>query len=74
MTLRTRLALWYAGIFSVSLLLIGAFVYWELIAEQRVKVAKHQGTWVDEDAGEDLTQIILIYGGSTIIVGLLGKW
>jgi len=74
MTIRTRLAAWYAVIFSLSLLLIGVFVYWELIVDQRAKVAKHEGTWVDEDAGEDLTQIILLYGGSAVVIGILGGW
>lgn len=74
MTLRTRLAWWYAGIFSASLLAIGLVAYSELIVEQRAKAAKHHGDWVDEDAGEDLTQIILLYGGSAVVVGMLGGW
>ena len=74
MTIRTRLALWYAVIFSISLLLIGLFVYWELVVEQRAKAARHHENWVDSDAGEDLTQIILIYGGSAVVIGILGGW
>ena len=74
MTIRTRLALWYAVIFSASLLAIGLVVYSDLVVEQRHKVAKHHGNFVDEDAGTDLTQIILLYGGSAIVIGLLGGW
>src|SRR5579862_5506947 len=75
MTIRTRLALWYAVIFSASLILIGLFIYSELVVEQRAKATKHhEANVVDSDAGEDLTQIILLYGGSAIVVGLLGGW
>ncbi|MEY4918656.1 MAG: hypothetical protein RL616_2569 [Verrucomicrobiota bacterium] len=71
MTIRTRLALWYATIFSASLLVIGFAMYSDLVVEQRGK-ALHLG--VDEDAGEDITQIILLYGGTAVAVGLLGGW
>jgi signal transduction histidine kinase len=74
MTIRTRLALWYAAIFSVSLLAIGLAMYSELIVDQRAKAAKHHTQTVDSDAGEDLTQTILLYGGSAIVIGLLGGW
>ena len=72
MTIRTRLALWYAVIFSVSLLVIGLSMYSELVVEQRAKIARHHSDGVDPDAGEDITQIILFYGGSAVAVGLLG--
>ncbi|MGH7991469.1 MAG: sensor histidine kinase, partial [Limisphaerales bacterium] len=62
----------YAVIFSVSLLAVGLVIYSDLIVEQRAKVAKHHGNWVDKDAGTDLTQIIFLVGGSAIVVGLLG--
>jgi signal transduction histidine kinase len=74
MTIRTRLALWYAAIFSVSLLVIGVSMYSELVVEQRAKIARHHGSAVDADAGTDITQIILLYGGSAVVVGLLGGW
>jgi len=74
MTIRTRLALWYAAIFSASLLAIGVVMYSELVVEQRDKIARHHGGSVDADAGEDITQIILLYGGSAILVGVLGGW
>ena len=74
MTIRTRLTLWYAAIFSVSLLIIGMAMYSELVVEQRDKLARHHGAGVDADAGEDITQIILIYGGTAVVVGLLGGW
>jgi signal transduction histidine kinase len=74
MTIRTRLALWYAVIFSVSLLVIGVSMYSELVVETRAKIARHHGGTVDDDAGTDITQIILLYGGSAVVVGLLGGW
>lgn len=74
MTIRTRLTLWYAVIFSVSLLVIGLAMYSELVVETRVKIAHHHEATIDDDAGVDITQIIFIYGGSAIVVGLLGGW
>jgi signal transduction histidine kinase len=72
MTIRTRLTLWYAAIFSMSLLVIGVSMYHELVVEQRAKIARHHGGGVDDDAGLDITQIIFFYGGSAIVVGVLG--
>ena len=72
MTIRTRLTLWYAAIFSLSLLVIGVSMYYELVVEQRAKIARHHGDGVDDDAGTDITQIIIFYGGSAIVVGVLG--
>ena len=74
MTIRTRLTFWYAAIFSVSLLVIGVTMYSELVVEQRAKIARHQGSTVDDDAGTDITQIILLSGGSAVVVGVLGGW
>ncbi len=74
MTVRTRLTLWYAVIFSVSLLVIGLAMYSELVVETRAKIAHHHEATIDDDAGVDITQIIFIYGGSAIVVGLLGGW
>jgi signal transduction histidine kinase len=74
MTIRTRLTLWYAVIFSVSLLVIGVSMYSELVVEQRAKIARHHQASVDDDAGEDITQILVFYGGSAVVVGLLGGW
>ena len=75
MTIRTRLTLWYAGIFSASLLVIGVMMYSELVVEQRAKIARHHShKAVDDDAGTDITQIILIYGGTAVVVGLMGGW
>ena len=67
MTIRTRLTVWYAAIFSVSLLVIGVSMYSELVVEQRAKIAHHHGGSVDDDAGADITQIIFFYGGSAVI-------
>ncbi len=74
MTIRTRLTLWYAAIFSASLLAIGVFMYLELVVEMRAKIARHHEAMVDDDAGDDIAQIMLIYGGSAVVVGLLGGW
>jgi signal transduction histidine kinase len=74
MTIRTRLTLWYAVIFSVSLLAIGVSMYSDLVVEQRAEIARHHPAMVDEDAGMDITQTILLYGGSAVVVGLLGGW
>lgn len=72
MTIRTRLTVWYAAIFSVSLLVIGVSMYSELVVEQRAKIARHLGGPVDDDAGTDITQIIFFYGGSAVVIGVLG--
>ncbi|HEV2696309.1 MAG TPA: ATP-binding protein [Verrucomicrobiae bacterium] len=74
MTIRTRLTIWYAAIFSISLLIIGISMYFELVVEQRDKMAKHGGDLVDDDAGLDITQIIVFYGGTAVVVGVLGGW
>jgi signal transduction histidine kinase len=74
MTIRTRLALWYAVIFSLSLLVIGFAMYSELVVEQRAKIASHESSGVDDDAGLDIVQIVLFYGGTAAAVGLLGGW
>jgi signal transduction histidine kinase len=74
MTIRVRLSLWYAVIFSVSLLVIGVTMYSELVVEQRAKIAHDHGGAVDDDAGTDITQIILLYGGSAVAAGVLGGW
>src|ERR1017187_7949258 len=74
MTIRTRLTLWYAVIFSASLLVIGVSMYSDLVVEQRAEIARHHPAMVDEDAGMDITQTILLYGGSAVVVGLLGGW
>jgi heavy metal sensor kinase len=74
MTIRTRLTLWYTAIFSASLIIIGFAMYSDLVVEQRDKAMRYHGTGVDEDAGEDITQIILIYGGTAVVIGLLGGW
>src|SRR5882757_2766364 len=74
MTIRTRLALWYAAIFSISLLVIGLLMYDDLVVEPRAKIARHHEATVDDDAGTDITQIILFYGGSAAVIGLLGGW
>jgi signal transduction histidine kinase len=74
MTIRTRLALWYAAIFSASLLVIGVAMYSELVLEARANSRHHPNDVVDEDAGTDITQILLFYGGTAVAVGLLGGW
>jgi signal transduction histidine kinase len=74
MTIRTRLTLWYAVIFSVSLLAIGVSMYSDLVVEQRAEIARHHPAMVDEDAGMDITQTILLYGGTAVVVGLAGGW
>ena len=77
MKIRTRLTLWYAAIFSVSLLVIGIATYSNLVLEARARAAHrhhHHAKEVDRDAGTDITQIILFGGGTGIVVGLLGGW
>ncbi len=55
MTFRTRLTLWYAAIFSASLLVIGVATYSELVLETRAKMARHHHAKIDDDAGLDIT-------------------
>lgn len=74
MTIRARLALWYAAIFSASLLVIGVAMYSELVLEARATVKHAPHEVVDADAGADITQILLLCGGVAVAVGLLGGW
>ena len=77
MTIRTRLTLWYAGILFVSVLLIAGLSYHEIVAEKRKQ--KSATTTApdkdeDEDALDDVTQIILWCGLPAALVCLVGGW
>lgn len=70
MKIRTRLTLWYATIFSVSLALIGAGTYQEIAEQMGHRHLRH--LW--EDAFDETSEMIFPIGLPAIFLGLLGGW
>ncbi len=75
MTIRTRLTLWYAGILFVSILLIGAWSYYELREDQILHNAPVSDEAAEEAEGfNDALKIFLICGIPAAIIGVVGGW
>jgi len=70
MTVRTRLALWYAGVLTVSLLIIGLGTYRE-IDEQLRHDHRRAPT---EHAISETREMIFEVGLPAVLLGLLGGW
>lgn len=70
MTLRTRLNLWYAGVLSVSLLLIGVGAYRELAERFR----RGRPDKAERHALEEAGEIVVQEGIPALILGLVGGW
>jgi signal transduction histidine kinase len=70
MTLRARLNLWYAGVLSISLLLIGAGAYRELAERFRRGEPNTEQRYALEEAGEIVAQ----EGIPALLLGLVGGW
>lgn len=72
MTIRSKLTLWYSAILFVSLLLIGALSYHELVVEK----ARAKTVDADDDAEgwEDVVAIIAWCGVPAALVGIGGGW
>ena len=70
MTIRTRLTFWYAGILTVSLLVIGYGTYRE-IDEQLRHAHRYEPT---EHALGETSELIFQIGLPAVALGLLGGW
>jgi signal transduction histidine kinase len=77
MSIRTRLTLWFTGILFVSLLAMGTWSYYELVAEPRNKVARGKATADEElreNGAEDLAVILASCGLPALALSLGGGW
>jgi heavy metal sensor kinase len=70
MTIRTRLTFWYAGILTVSLLVIGFGTYQEIDERLRHEHRREPEEHALAEAGEMVFQV----GLPAILLGLLGGW
>jgi len=70
MTIRTRLTLWYAGILTVSLLVIGFGTYQEI--DERLHHEHRRGA--EEHALAEAGELVFQVGLPAIVLGLLGGW
>ena len=76
MRIRTRLTLYYAAVLFVSLLVIGAFSYHELIGEpaKELSAATNPGNDPEEKAVENLARLGLWFGMPAVVLALAGGW
>jgi len=70
MTIRTRLTLWFAAVFTLSLLVMGVGTFLE-ISEQLHHNHRHSPT---EKAVEETGEMIVEAGLPAVLLGLLGGW
>jgi signal transduction histidine kinase len=70
MTIRTRLSLWYAGVLTASLLVIGVGTYRELDEQLRHEHRREPVEHAISETGEMLLQV----GLPAILLGLIGGW
>jgi signal transduction histidine kinase len=70
MTIRTRLTLWFAAVFTVSLLVMGIGTFIE-ISEQLRHAHRHSP---QEGAAEETLEMIVEAGLPAVVLGLLGGW
>ncbi len=76
MSIRLRLGLWYAGVLFVSICIVGALAYGEVL-EARKHAARHHHRATaaeDDDAGLDIFQIGLSCAIPAALLGLGGGW
>lgn len=71
MTIRTRLTLWYAAIFIVSLLLIGLSTFWEISEQVRKGQHKHSQT---RHALDEASEMVFRVGLPAVALAMLGGW
>jgi heavy metal sensor kinase len=71
MTIKTRLALWYAGLSLISLSALGYGLYYELVQEPRraTETGHHR-----ESAEETITEILLWYTVPTAALSIVAAW
>ncbi len=70
MTIRTRLTLWYAGILTLSLLIIGFGTYREI--DERLRHEHRREP--EEHAIAETSEMVFQVGLPAIVLGLLGGW
>ena len=70
MTIRTRLSLWYAGVLTASLLVIGLGTYRELSEQLRRDHRREPAEHAILETGELLFQV----GLPAVLLGLAGGW
>jgi signal transduction histidine kinase len=76
MTIRTKLTLWYAGIFFASALIVAGLSYREFEHEME-RQRRHHGHWDDDmesDAWEEAIGVTIYCGIPAAILGLAGGW
>ena len=70
MTIRTRLTLWYAGILTVSLLVIGLGTFKEI--DERLRHEHRREP--EEHAIAETSEMVFQVGLPAVVLGLLGGW
>ncbi len=70
MTIRTRLTLWYAGVLTVSLLIIGLGTYREI--DEQLRHEHHREP--AEHAISETSEMVFEVGLPAVVLGLLGGW
>ncbi len=70
MKIRTRLALWYAAILIVALIVIGIGTYEQILEQMQLQHLKH--IW--EQALGETGEMVLWVGVPAVVLGLLGGW
>ncbi len=70
MTIRTRLTLWYAGVLTVSLLIIGLGTYREIDEQLRHEHRRAP----EERAISETSEMVFEVGLPAVVLGLLGGW
>jgi heavy metal sensor kinase len=70
MTIRTRLSLWYAGVLTASLLVIGVGTYRELDEQLRHEHRREPAEHAISETGEMLFQV----GVPAVLLGFIGGW
>jgi heavy metal sensor kinase len=71
MTIRTRVTLWYLGILTVSLLVMGGILHYEW-SEQLERMRKDNKE--PEPAWEEVGEVLLLYGVPTGLALAVGGW
>src|SRR5437016_516516 len=79
MTIRTRVAFWFAAVLVLSLLGMGALSYYGLVIEPRNKARAQTATTNPKEAqedppGEELLEALAWSGIPALILGLGGGW
>lgn len=70
MTIRTRLTIWFAGVFTASLLVMGVGTFIEI--SEQLRHAHHRSA--DEQAAHETVEMIVEAGLPAVLLGLLGGW